>query len=559
MSNPKESLPAAILRSLTSRDCRAAYSFAGASPETIEANALAHRIAGTALRLKRSGLGHGQVVPVLCPTSPELWTSFVAAMAADLVPANLSLPTFKTHVPTYVRNLEALLGRYQTDVVVASKEVRERLLGMTTRAVRWIDVTDLQAESQVGRAPEPSSAIAFLQHSSGSTGVPKGVALTHDAVLDHLTAYANAIRLDPARDLIATWLPLYHDMGLLTSFLLPLSHGVSCRSMTPESFILNPLGFVEDMGAARASLSWWPNFAFALLADRHGAAAGAVPPSSLEGIRAIVNCSEVVMPSSMDRFAEAFASSGFRANSIQASYAMAENVFAVTQTDGAGPRRVDVDGTRLEPGGRPLAVALAPSTRRVLASSGRAIRDVGIRIVDEGRREVSEGVVGEIAISGPFLFAEYLGLPEETAARRADGWYFTRDLGFLQDGELYVLGRDNDLIVVGGRKFLPNEVERIAGSVRGVKAGRVVAFGARSEAKGTESAVAMVESPEADDPVRARAIRREIVQCVLQQMDLALSEVLVVKEGHLIKTSSGKIARNDNRNAYLASHRGEAG
>jgi len=172
---------------------------------------------------------------------------------------------------------------------------------------------------------------------------------------------------------------------------------------------------------------------------------------------------------------------------------------------------------------------------------------------------VSEGVVGEIAISGPFLFAEYLGLPEETAARRADGWYFTRDLGFLQDGELYVLGRDNDLIVVGGRKFLPNEVERIAGSVRGVKAGRVVAFGARSEAKGTENAVAMVESPEADDPVRSRAIRRAIVQSVLQQMDLALSDVLVVREGRLIKTSSGKIARNDNRNAYLASHRGEVG
>ena len=337
MSLEKESLPAAILRSLTSRDCRAAYSFAGKGGETIEARALARRIAGAALRLKGLGLAREQVIPVLCPTSPDLWTCFVGAMAADLMPANLSLPTFKTHVPTYVRNLEALMDRYRTDVVVASKEIRERVGGMMAREVRWLDATELQGDAPPGASPETSSRIAFLQHSSGSTGVPKGVAMTHDAVLGHLDAYANAIRLDPARDLIATWLPLYHDMGLLTSFLLPLSHGVSCRSMTPEAFIMNPLGFVEAMGAARASLTWWPNFAFALLADRRRAVEdGTTPPSPLDAIRAIVNCSEVVMPSSMDRFVEAFANCGLRRNSIQASCAMTKNVFAVTETGGRG-------------------------------------------------------------------------------------------------------------------------------------------------------------------------------------------------------------------------------
>ena len=164
-------------------------------------------------------------------------------------------------------------------------------------------------------------------------------------------------------------------------------------------------------------------------------------------------------------------------------------------------------------------------------------------------------MVGEIAITGPFVFAEYLGLPEETAERNADGWYYTRDLGFITNGELFVLGRETDLIIVGGRKFLPNEVESIAASVNGVKAGRVVAFGIRSEAKGTEDAVAMVESPEAADAGRVRTIRREIIQSVLQQMDLSLADVRVVPEGTLIKTSSGKIARRDNRKAFLESRR----
>jgi fatty-acyl-CoA synthase len=556
LSNPRESLPSAILRSLTSR--RATYAFAGKPAETLEAKSLARRIAGTSLRMKAVGLQPGRILPLLCPTSPESWTCFVAAMAAGLTPANLSLPTFKTHVPTYLRNLEALMERYGTDTVLASKDARERLVGRTSREVRWIDVTDLQAEADVRSAADPSSSVAFLQHSSGSTGVPKGVALTHEAVLAHLRAYANAIHLDPERDLIASWLPLYHDMGLLTSFLLPLVEGVSCRSMTPETFVLNPLGFVEDMAKSGASLSWWPNFAFALLAERHRASPHAIDPGlSLRRVRALVNCSEVVMPSSMDAFAEAFAGHALAPGSIHASYAMAENVFAVTQTVGAGPARVEVDGSRLQPSARPLESSGAPNARRTLASSGRRIDNVDIRIVDENRREVGEGVVGEIAISGPFLFAEYLGLADETPAQKADGWYFTRDLGFRLDHELYVLGRGTDLIVVGGRKFLPNEVERIAGSVGGVKAGRVVAFGARSTSKGTEDAIAMVESPDAADPARRRAIRREIVQAVLQQMDLALADVAVVEEGSLIKTSSGKIARNDNREAWLASKSGE--
>lgn len=256
------------------------------------------------------------------------------------------------------------------------------------------------------------------------------------------------------------------------------------------------------------------------------------------------------MASSIDRFLDAFSGDGLRPGAVQASYAMAENVFAVTQTVGES-RRLATDPAALVPGGKPVSGQGPPS--RNLVSSGWNIKGVGVRIVGEDRSEVEEGIVGEIAVSGPFLFDEYLRLPEETSANRAKDWYFTRDFGFRWQGELYVLGRSADLIVVGGRKFLANDVERVAGEIPGVKPGRVVAFGVRSEARGTEEAVALVESLEAEDPARTRAIKRAITQAVLQQLDLALSAVVVQAEGSLIKTSSGKIARNDNRNLYLES------
>lgn len=518
---------------------------------------MARRISGAALKIRslHPDPQSGGVLPILCPTSADLWASFVGAMAADLVPANLPLPTFKTHLPTYLRNLQSLMDRYETNVVVGSQDVRNRLSSVLPRTVRWIDIADIQGEADPAEVRDGRSPIAFLQHSSGSTGVPKGVAISHRAALDHLDAYARALELDARRDSIASWLPLYHDMGLVTSFLLPLALGVSCRSTTPETFILNPLAFLADMAEARATHAWWPNFAFALLADRHHAAVaqGNRPTLDLSSARALTNCSEVVMASSMNRFVSAFEAEGLRTVALQASYAMAENVFAVTQTAATGPARVEVDPANLQPGLSPIRTPDRASAIRELVSSGRPIEGVEVKVVDTAGEVIADGIVGEIALGGPFLFMEYLRLPTETLASRIDGWYFTRDLGFLWKGELYVLGRDTDLIVVGGRKFLPNEVERIAGEIEGVKPGRVVAFGVTSELKGTEEAVAVVESADASDPSRVRIIRRAIIQSVLQQMDLGLVDVRVVAEGHLIKTSSGKIARNDNRRVFLES------
>ena len=557
MSSPVRTLPAAIFAALTGeRGRRATFSFAGKSEVTLDGGAMARHIAGAAAKLRGLGLRPGQMTPILCPTSVESWTGFAGAMAAGLLPANLALPTFKTHVPTFLRNLNALLERYGTDTVLANREVIDRLSPSMSRPVRWIEPEAWTGEATAGTTPEPVSDVAFLQHSSGSTGVPKGVAMTHAAVIRHLDAYADAIALDAERDVVSTWLPLYHDMGLLTSFLLPLAKGISCRSVTPETFILNPLAFLRDAAAHRATLAWWPNFTFALLADRRAQATSEVVDGlDLSSFRGLINCSEVVMASSMDRFVGAFESHGARTTALSASYAMAENVFAVTQSPpGSRLVRARVRVSSLEPGNAPVVESDAVDTR-TLVSSGRPIADVQVRIVDTERRQIPDGVVGEVAISGPFLFSEYLGLPEETAERKANGWYHTRDLGFIADSELFVLGRETDLIIVGGRKFLPNEVETIAATVRGVKAGRAVAFGVRSEEKGTEDAVAMVESPEASDATRARTIRREIIQSVLQQMDLSLADVRVVPEGTLIKTSSGKIARRDNREAFLGRRR----
>ena len=198
------------------------------------------------------------------------------------------------------------------------------------------------------RRPGSSSGadVAFLQHSSGSTGVPRGVALSHSAVLGHLDAYGRSIRFDPASDRIASWLPLYHDMGLLTSFLLPLVGGASCDTLPPGEWILDPTSILSLITQERSTLSWWPNFTFALLAQR-------VRPEErshydLRSVRLLVNCSEPVLRSSREIFARTFAACGLERPALQTCYAMAENVFAATQSQGDAPVQIAVKRDSLD-------------------------------------------------------------------------------------------------------------------------------------------------------------------------------------------------------------------
>jgi acyl-CoA synthetase (AMP-forming)/AMP-acid ligase II len=548
-------LTAWILETLSHRSEAATFSFHGrSSEEAVTAGRMARRIAGAAAGLRAAGLPARAVVPVVGTTSAGLWSAFVGAMAADLIPSIMPSPTHKTHVPTYVRNLTALMARYRSQALLCADEFSALLapvLGEASPGTRLLSLEGLPAEADTDAVAPSSQAadVAFLQHSSGSTGVPKGVALSHAAVVGHLQRYAEAIGLDPARDRICSWLPLYHDMGLITSFLLPLAFAVSCDSIPPQEWIVDPASVLDRMTRSRSTLAWWPNFTYSLLAKR---APGAdLDRYDLRSVRMLVNCSEPVMAGSHEAFRQTFAACGLPPSALQASYAMAENVFAVTQSRGDGPRLLHVEPQSLREGCTVALAGAGDPRARAVVSSGPVMCGVSALVVDGDRRPQPDGYVGEIAISGASLFGGYYLMPEATAPVLVDGWYYTGDVGFRLEGELFVLGRKSDLIIVGGRKFYPNDIEHVVSEIEGVKEGRVVAFGVTSEDKGTEEVVVLAESAHHDERARAQQIKKEIKARVLQRVDCVVERAVLLPPNSLIKTSSGKIARRDNRQWHL--------
>jgi len=562
-SNPEQNLAEAILSTLARADSSVRYSFRSreVGRETVDAAAMRRRIAGYATSFRRSAIPIGAVTPIVAASSARVWAAFVGAMAADRIPCILPVPTFKTHMPTYVRNLAALMSRYGSTFVVAAGPYGAMIQPIAEAGGGRLDLVSLedldQPVDEAERARSRGVDVAFLQHSSGSTGVPRGVALSHAAVLGHLEAYARSIDFDPPRDCIASWLPLYHDMGLLTSFLLPLLGGASCDTLGPGEWILDPLSILSLMTAERSTLSWWPNFTFALLAQR-------VRPSELaqydlRAVRLLINCGEPVLRSSRELFARTFGPCGLDSRALQASYGMAENVFAATQSHGEAPLQIAVRRDSLDFGKTiELCDPQAPEARWVM-SSGRPIDTVRLKVVDESLAEVGEGRVGEMMVAGPSLFNGYHLLPEATAPVLEHGWYRTGDIGFLWRGELLALGRKSDLIIVGGRKFYPNDVEHLVNEIPAVKDGRVVAFGVLSEEKGTEEVVVLAESTAHADRASVQRLRKEIKARVLQRLDCPVDDAVILPPQSLIKTTSGKIARRDNRRFYLEQLRKSGG
>jgi fatty-acyl-CoA synthase len=551
-TSPARTIPRVVLHALRAAPHQT-YSFHSATEtETTTGGALANRIEATASALRSRPLRPRQVIPLFGASSPALWSAFMGAMAADLVPCILAAPTFKTHLPTWIRNLKTLLARYGIQSIVADREVGVRLSQALAGEGEGFSILPLEDLSSGGPAevalPDDGSAVAFLQHSSGSTGTPKGVALRHDAVLSHLAAYAEAIDLR-ADDRVCSWLPLYHDMGLVTSFLLPLTTGVGCDTLRPQDWILDPARILSLMSAQGSTLAWWPNFTFNLLAARVRPAD--VAAFDLRRVRLVVNCSEPVLPSSHDRLLERMGPAGLRRDAIQTCYALAENVFAATQSRPPGPVVLSLAGGTLSLGQTVGECAPDhPGARRVM-SSGSPIPTVEVRVVDEQRRPLSDGCVGEVALAGPSLFAGYQHLAEASQGVLDEGVYYTGDVGFLRAGELFVLGRRSDLIIVGGRNFQPGDIETLVGEVEGIKDGRVVAFGVLREEKGTEDVVVLAESEHHAQRAVVQALKKEIRSRVLQRLDCAVDVVAIVAPQALVKTSSGKIARRDNRAIYL--------
>ncbi|WP_175414880.1 AMP-binding protein [Nibricoccus aquaticus] len=494
---------------------------------------------------RQSGLQPGEVVLIVLPHSTDLFASFMGAMLAGVIPSFMPPRTDKQEQGLYWSSHQKLFARIGAGALLTTREyetlIHENIPGLSLRLLAIEDVAQVSSSVPVPIPPITDESVALLQHSSGTTGLKKGVALSHRAILRQIEVYSSALRLDPSKDVIASWLPLYHDMGLIACFLTPLVTGTPVVMLDPFEWVAAPRLLLDAIQKYRATLCWQPNFAFQHLCRTVRPA----PTLDLSSMRAWIDCSEPCRAETLEAFTLKFSAYGVRRENFHVCYAMAETVFAVTQTALARPPGVLAVCSEKLRTARSIELVATDKQHQRFLSNGAVLPGLQLRIVDEAGDVLPENRVGEIALAGDYLFSGYYHLPEETARKLRGGWYHTGDLGFIHEGELYVTGRTNDLIIVHGRNYYAHDIEHLVSQVEGVHPGRVVALGLYRAAVGSEEIVIVAETT-----AQTSALSDSIKQTLLNQAGLLPYDVALVAAGWLVKTTSGKISRAENLLKY---------
>ncbi|MDR3463864.1 MAG: AMP-binding protein [Beijerinckiaceae bacterium] len=501
---------------------------------------------------RRAGASQGSIIVIMLKHSPRLYSSFLGAMICGAIPTFMPYPTPKQDETIFFEGHAALFERMRPDVVVTFEDLISKVRRIVSEATYVLSETDFMNQ---GTDPVQSAAtfkkprqddIAFLQHSSGTTGLKKGVMLTHRAVLSQVRDYVPSIELN-ADSTIVSWLPLYHDMGLIACLMLPLITGAHLVHMDPFEWVSNPLSLLEKTADYDGTHIWVPNFALNHMVVARKRWRG--PPRDLSTLVRIINCSEPCKAQSMMSFADTFADWGLKRQALQVCYAMAETVFAITQSlPGPDWNILKASPSALADGRYEEARNLEPS--HLLVSCGAPISNMTIEIRNSEGKVCSDGTIGEICATGASVYDGYYKRPDATALKFRDGWHHTGDLGFLHRGELFVIGRIDDLLIVRGRNFYAHEIESIVCGVEGVKPGRATVFAIDNESLGTQESICLFEPSEDSE---SQDVRRQIKMAVESHSGLILGKVVAVQTGFLIKTTSGKISREANRRRFLES------
>jgi acyl-CoA synthetase (AMP-forming)/AMP-acid ligase II len=371
--------------------------------------------------------------------------------------------------------------------------------------------------------------------------------LSYRAITDQLDAYQQALGLKAVRDArFASWLPLYHDMGLISSFLMPIWLGIPILSVDPFEWTRRPSLIFDAIQDFRATHSWVPNFALL----HHVRSVRGEQTWDLSSLRAVICCSEPNKPAAFDSFLDRFATWGVTPATLQTCYAMAETVFAVTQSPIGQPvRRLLVDRGALQTTGF-VEVPLRPEDGLALLSNGPAIPGCEVRIL-KNDDFVSDNIVGEVCVTASFLFSGYYNNEDETDRVFRGSWLRTGDLGFLNDGDLFIVGRTKDIIIINGKNIVAHDVEAAISGLPQIKGGRAVAFGHYVESLGSEQLVVVAERLDPKDDTQATI--RMISNAVSMEIGISCGDIRLVDQGWLIKTTSGKISRSENLRKYIDS------
>ncbi|MGC2330285.1 MAG: AMP-binding protein [Candidatus Acidiferrales bacterium] len=502
------------------------------------------------------GVNIGDRIILIMPQGIQLMSAFVGVMLLGAIPTILAYPNFKVEPAKYRYGLSGVSTNLKAALTVVDEGFPQDLMSHiaadgTSRIVRCSDTLSAHSASKIDCHVD-AGQIAFIQHSAGTTGLQKGVALTHRSVLTQIRNLALGIHLS-SKDRIYSWLPLYHDMGLIACFMLPLACHLPVVMQDPIDWVMQPRNMLELIGAERCTLAWTPNFALQFLARR-------VRPKDRSGVdlsslRALINCSEPVRASSMDEFTVAFTGQGLRQGALQSCYAMAETVFASTQSDvtSPGPHRLWVDATGFRKGDLIHPVASDTQGAICFVSSGHPLKNTQIRIVSESGENLV-GKVGEIAIHCDSMLEGYFNRPDLTEKTLRNDWYHSGDLGFIHEDEIYVVGRKKDLIIVAGENIHPQDVEEIVSAHSAMCDGRVVAFGRYNPNLGTEEIVVVAEVRDTSHLASAQIIERELRNVVKAELGIAVGQFFIKPPRWIVKSTAGKPARATTREKLFAEH-----
>ena len=468
------------------------------------------------------------------PPGPDVMAAFAGAMFLGAGPAILAYPNFKIDPAKYANGLQGVIANLSARLVVLHQDFPADLRSRVESAAAGASVVSstLGQESplDIDRLRLAPSSLAFIQHSAGTTGLQKGVRC-RIAPCSPAAPSVRRASLSSRRsaDQLAA---AVHDMGLIACFMLPLFAHLPIVMQSPVDWVLAPA--CSAASRHRCTLGWLPT------SNQHLARTPADVKARLDlsSLRALVNCSEPVRAESVDEFQQAFGTCGCRREAAQASYAMAENTFAVTQTAiGAAPPRLTID---------------RDGRRRTVVSSGQCLPGNQVRVVDEQGKDLGDLEVGELFVRSDSMLDGYFNRPDLTSRALADGWYRTSDLGFTAGGEVYVLGRKDDTIIIAGRNIWPADVEEIAARHDAVRDGRVVAFGVLNEWLGTQDLVVVAEAGLAPDSDEAFRIENEIRALIARELDLSPRVVQIAPQQWIVKSSAGKPARAATRDKFLA-------
>jgi fatty-acyl-CoA synthase len=503
-----------------------------------------------ARRLVAAGVKPEDRIALIAETGVEFASLFFGVVYAGAWPVPLPLPTSFGGAQSYIDQLRVQLESCDPSMLIYPPEIgamcAEAARITNVEAVDWAEFGTRDAPETT--LPEASSSdIAYLQYSSGSTRFPHGVAITHHALLNNLSAHSHGMQLQDS-DRCISWLPWYHDMGLVGCFLSVVANQVSTDYLKTEDFARRPLAWLDLISRNQGTtLSYSPTFGYDICARRMSSQTKASDRFDLSRWRVAGNGADMIRPDVMQSFVDAFADAGFKASAFLPSYGLAEATLAVSiMPPGEGIVVELVEETQLS--GGDVARADRPQRFRAIVNCGKPVKDMEVQIREEDGTPLPEKAIGKVWCRGPSVMVGYFRDPESTAACMADGWLDTGDMGYISEGYIYIVGRAKDMIIVNGRNHWPQDIEWAVEQLPGFKQGDIAAF-AITTPGGEETPAVLVQCRTSDENERIR-LRDEIRERVRSVTGMNCV-IELVPPRTLPRTSSGKLSRAKARNLYL--------